>query len=61
MRKKVANKLAKKLYHFKSVFGSFVFDETESINNEEKSLSGYMPQLSVKVQYIQETWNVLKI
>lgn len=36
-----------------SVFVSFVFNEIESINNEEKSLSGNMPQLSVKVQYIQ--------
>lgn len=34
-------------------FVSFVLNEAESVNTEEKSLSGNMPQLSVKVPYIQ--------
>lgn len=47
MREKVYKLV--KIVSFTCVFVSFVFNETESINNEGKSLSGYMPQLSVKV------------
>lgn len=42
---------------------SFVFNEGERIDINKKKekkrpLSGCMPQFSVKVQYIQSTWNL---